>query len=119
MANGSLLSVDYHGQMTEEGAASGQFQARLQLSGRAFAAPADRTLLASALAAGIELASSCRNGTCRTCLRPLHAGSVRYHIPWPGLLPEERAGGWVLPCVAYPLSDVVLDDADASRPRPQ
>ena len=99
--------------MTEEGAAGGPFHARLQPSGRAFAAPSGRTLLASALAAGIALPSSCRNGTCRTCLQPLHAGAVQYRIEWPGLLPEERTGGWVLPCVAYPLSDVVLGDADA------
>jgi len=101
----------YHEAMTTTGAATGPHQARLQPSGRAFAAPADRTLLAAAAAAGIELPSSCRNGTCRTCLRPLHAGTVRYAIPWPGLLPEEKASGhWVLPCVAYPLSDVVLGD---------
>ena len=79
-------------------------------SGRAFEAQAQQTLLAAAEAAGVGLPNSCRNGTCRTCLKPLHAGQVAYRIPWPGLLPEERAGGWVLPCVAYPLSDVVLGD---------
>ena len=35
-------------------------------------------------------------------------GSVRYDIEWPGLSPEEKAEGCVLPCVAYPESDVVL-----------
>lgn len=99
--------------MSDEGAAPGLFHARLLPSGRDFPAPAQQTLLASALAAGIPLPSSCRNGTCRACLRPLHAGTVQYRIAWPGLLPEERTGGWVLPCVAYPLSDVVLGDADA------
>lgn len=65
----------------------------------------------SAALSGIELASSCRNGSCRTCLRPLRAGSVRYRIPWPGMLPEERSSGsWVLPCVAYPEGDVTLED---------
>ena len=34
--------------------------------------------------------------------------SVRYDIAWPGLSPEEKAEGCVLPCVAYPESDVVL-----------
>ena len=87
------------------------YRAVLQPSGRSFAAPADRPLLLAAQDAGIPLVSSCRNGTCRACLRPLHAGEVRYRIAWPGLLPEERAGGrWVLPCVAYPASDVVLGD---------
>lgn len=96
--------------MKQKGASPAVHRARLQPSGRAFDAPADRTLLASAAAAGIELRSSCRNGTCRTCLRPLQGGQVHYRIEWPGLLPEERTGGWVLPCVAYPLSDVVLGD---------
>jgi hypothetical protein len=35
-------------------------------------------------------------------------GRVRYAIEWPGLLPEEKAEGWVLPCAAYPESDLVL-----------
>jgi ferredoxin len=96
--------------MTAKGAAPASFHALLQPSGRGFTAPADRPLLLAAAAAGIELPSSCRNGTCRTCLRPLHSGEVDYRIPWPGLLPEEKAGGWVLPCVAFPLSDVVLGD---------
>ncbi|WP_299789217.1 2Fe-2S iron-sulfur cluster-binding protein [Ramlibacter sp.] len=92
-------------------AAPATYQAVLQPSGRSFSASANRTLLAAAAEAGIVLASSCRNGTCRTCLRALHAGSVHYAIPWPGLLPEERsAGNVVLPCVAYPCSDVVLGD---------
>lgn len=97
--------------MDNEGADAAPFRAVLQPSGRSFTATADRTLLASALASGIALPSSCRNGTCRTCIRPLHDGRVHYRIQWPGLLPEERASGrWVLPCVAYPLSDVVLGD---------
>lgn len=89
------------------------FRTTLHPSGRGFAAAADRTLLASALAAGVELPNACRNGTCRTCIAPLHAGSVHYRIAWPGLLPEERTGGWLLPCVAYPLSDLVIGDTDA------
>ena len=96
--------------MTREGAPAAQYEATLRPSGRRFSAPADRPLLLAAQDAGIVMASSCRNGTCRTCLRPLHAGRVEYRIPWPGLLPEEKDGHWVLPCVAYPVSDVVLGD---------
>ena len=96
--------------MQDEGAQPPVFEATLAPSGRRFAARADRPLLLSAAEAGFALASSCRNGTCRTCLRPLHAGSVSYRIPWPGLLPEEKNGAWVLPCVAYPASDVALGD---------
>jgi ferredoxin len=84
---------------------------------RAFAARADRTVLAAAEAAGVEWASSCRNGTCRTCLRRLDAGEVTYRLDWPGVLPDEREAGWFLPCVAYARSDLVLaDGGDQSLP---
>ena len=92
--------------MTVRGEAEAVFQALWRPSGQRFAAPAGQPLLRSAEAAGIALPSSCRNGTCRTCLQPLAAGTVRYRIEWPGLLPEERDGRWLLPCVAYPLSDL-------------
>ena len=84
------------------------FEARIEPGGARFGAPAGQPLLLSAARAGLEMPSSCRNGTCRTCIRRLVAGRVSYRIEWPGLLPEEKNGSWVLPCVAYPLSDVVL-----------
>ena len=78
-------------------------------------APAARTLLASAEAAGIDLPTSCRNGSCRTCLAHLSAGSVRHTVEWPGLSRDEKEAGWILPCVAVPLSDVVLAAPAARR----
>lgn len=66
------------------------------------------SLLESAERAGIELLSSCRNGTCRTCMCRLVVGEVRYRIEWPGLSQEEKAEGWILPCVAEPRSALVL-----------
>ncbi len=53
--------------------------------------------------------SSCRNGTCRTCICRLAEGKVRYSIEWPGLSGDEKREGYILPCVAYPLSDVVIE----------
>jgi ferredoxin len=76
-----------------------------------FDAPATTTLLASALRAGFMLDSSCRNGSCRSCMIRMVQGQVRYQIEWPGLLAEEKAQGWILPCVAYPESEVVLERA--------
>ena len=84
------------------------FQARLAPGAPAFEAPADAPLLLAAERAGLALASSCRNGTCRSCIGQLVSGPVMYRIEWPGLSAEEKAAGRVLPCVAYPLSDVVL-----------
>lgn len=73
-----------------------------------FVASAGQTLLQAALEAGRELPNSCRNGTCRTCICKLESGDVMYRIEWPGLSREEKASGFILPCVAYPLSDLVL-----------
>ena len=33
---------------------------------------------------------------------------MRYLIAWPGLSVDEKEEGWILPCVAHPTSDVVL-----------
>lgn len=69
---------------------------------------ADQPLLVSLELGGIDWPSSCRNGTCRTCLGQLLHGKVHYVIDWPGLSAEEKAAGHLLPCVAYPDSDVTL-----------
>lgn len=90
-------------------AVSSPAMAEVEPGGFRFEAEAGRTLLQSAEAAGIELPSSCRNGTCRTCICRLLEGQVRYRIEWPGLSREEKAEGWILPCVAEPLGDVRLD----------
>jgi ferredoxin len=95
--------------MTGNGQGGPRFLARFEPGGSVFEVAADQPLLLAAEQAGVGMPSSCRNGTCRTCICRLVDGQVRYLIPWPGLLPEEKAGGWILPCVAYPLSDVVLD----------
>jgi ferredoxin len=87
---------------------SAVFQARVEPGSEHFDAPATQTLLLSAANAGLEMPSSCRNGTCRTCICMLLQGEVHYRIEWPGLLPEEKLHGFILPCVAYPLSDVTL-----------
>lgn len=86
--------------------------------GWVFEAPACLSLMKSAQRAGIQLPRSCQNGTCRTCLCRLVSGQVRYRIDWPGLSPEEKADGLILPCVALPTSDVVLQVTGASQVTP-
>ncbi len=73
-----------------------------------FDAPPDLPLLVAAEQAGLLLANSCRNGTCRTCICRLVGGQVAYRIAWPGLSAEEKAEGCILPCVAYPVTDVYI-----------
>ncbi len=88
--------------------ADATFTACIHPDGPAFAVGARQTLLNAALHAGIGWPSSCRNGTCRTCICRVRSGQVRHAIEWPGLLPEEKADGWILPCVAHAQSNLVL-----------
>jgi ferredoxin len=69
------------------------------------------TVLASAEAAGVELPSSCRNGTCRTCLSRLRSGRIAYLVEWPGVSAEEKSQGYFLPCVAQARSDLEMEKA--------
>lgn len=80
-----------------------------------FPVSAGQPLLLSAARAGIALPSSCRNGTCRTCISKVVSGTVHYRIEWPGLSAEEKRDGYILPCVAYPQSDLVLENRAARR----
>lgn len=68
--------------------------------GWTFDAAPGETLLRAAERAGIRLPSSCRNGTCRTCLCGSDGGAVRYLVEWPGLSYDEKLAHDVLPCVA-------------------
>ena len=83
---------------------------RVEPDGATFDAWKHQTLLDSMEQGGLQWPSSCRSGHCRTCLSTLVSGEVRYEMEWPGLTPEEKAEGCVLPCVAYPVSDLTLKD---------
>jgi ferredoxin len=70
----------------------------------------------SAQCAGVELPSSCRNGTCRTCLSRLRSGQIDYQVDWPGVSTEEKEAGYFLPCVAQPRSDLEIEAEPVSAP---
>ena len=91
------------------------FSVTFMPQGWQFDAQSDRPLLLSAAASGITLPSSCRNGSCRTCISRLLSGQVQYRIEWPGLSIEEKRDGYVLPCVAYPQGDLTLKNRAARR----
>lgn len=81
---------------------------RVLPGGQQVTVAADQTLLQAALAAGVPMPRSCRNGTCRACMCRLLEGRIRYRIEWPGLLAEEKQEGWILPCVAHAETDLVI-----------
>lgn len=86
---------------------------RVEPLGQSFEAPDSLTILEAAGFANLHLPRSCRNGTCRTCLCKMISGSVRYTIEWPGLSREEKAEGYILPCVAIAETDVVIETEGA------
>ncbi|CAN5845462.1 hypothetical protein BH11PSE12_BH11PSE12_09950 [soil metagenome] len=86
------------------------FQVQLPLSRIQFTVSGNISLLEGALVAGIKLRSSCRNGSCRSCLCKLSTGQIRYKIEWPGLSKDEKADGYILPCIAFAMTDLVLDE---------
>ncbi|AMR81983.1 2Fe-2S iron-sulfur cluster-binding protein [Cupriavidus nantongensis] len=88
---------------------SAEFTAQVLPGHARFTAPTALSLLEAALLEGVALPNSCRNGTCRACASRLHAGTIRYRIEWPGLSPDEKDEGLILPCVACPESDVVFE----------
>jgi ferredoxin len=85
---------------------------QLHPCGTTLSAQPTQTLWQALQAAGVDWPVSCRNGTCRTCIGVLVAGQVRYTVEWPGLTPEEKTQGFVLPCVACAHSDVVLSRSE-------
>ena len=89
------------------------YQVRVEPAGLAFDAEGALTVLEAAEMGRVELPSSCRNGTCRTCLCQLREGQVSYSVEWPGLSAEEKAQGWILPCVAVAESNLVLEQPAA------
>jgi len=92
-----------------------KFAVRIAATDWRFETSAAISLLEAARLAQIDLPSSCRNGTCRTCMCRLLTGRINYRIEWPGLSSDEKRDGYILPCVAFAESDLVIDEPRARR----
>ena len=76
-------------------------------SGRTATAASSQTLLEIAESEGVEMAFSCRSGVCQACRTRVREGTVDCRSDV--LDPEDRAAGYVLPCVSWAVSDCVVD----------
>jgi ferredoxin len=73
--------------------------------------PADRYILHSAEAQGVELPFSCRNGACTTCAVRVISGQL-YQPEAMGISPKLKEQGYALLCVSYARSDLVVETQD-------
>jgi len=65
------------------------------------------TILDAALKNNIDLPFACQSGICTSCIGRCHSGKVYMEVE-DALSPEEIAQGFVLACVAHPLTDDVI-----------
>lgn len=63
-----------------------------------------KTVLEAGLAAGLNMPYSCQSGLCTACRGKIHSGEVKMDED-AGLSEKELAAGYVLCCVARPLTD--------------
>ncbi|MDZ7958161.1 MAG: 2Fe-2S iron-sulfur cluster-binding protein [Aulosira sp. DedQUE10] len=70
--------------------------------------PENESILAVADQAGLELPSSCHAGVCTTCAGKIISGSVD-QTDGMGVSPHLQKEGYVLLCVAKPLSDLKIE----------
>lgn len=98
------------------------YRIELQPSGNNFEVEDGQNILNAALAAGYQLAYSCRRGTCATCRCRIISGEVDFGEYVEAMLPPDmKADGYVLLCQATALSDVTLEahelKLEAQKPR--
>lgn len=91
----------------EAAAGGAEHEVRFARSGLSRRVPAATCLLEVAEDAGAPVESMCRGGSCGTCRTRLLSGRV--HDAGTALTAQERAAGWVLPCVARAADDCELD----------
>ncbi|WP_327140056.1 PDR/VanB family oxidoreductase [Nocardia sp. NBC_01327] len=85
------------------------FELRLARTGRTLRVAADRTIVEVLESAGIEVITSCREGTCGSCETPVLEGEIE-HRDTVLTAAEREAGATLMPCVSRARSDLLVLD---------
>jgi ferredoxin-NADP reductase len=89
------------------GTGRSEFQVTFAATGLTSRASGSQTLLETAEAEGVAITSSCRSGVCQACRTRLAEGDVDCQSTV--LDADDRAAGFILPCVSWAQSDCVLE----------
>lgn len=87
--------------------ATAAFRVTFAVTGTSGVASTSSTLLEAAEASGVVIGSSCRSGVCQACRTRLLDGDADCRSDV--LDPEDRASGFILPCVSWATRDCVLE----------
>lgn len=96
---GTTLHLERFAPVVDAGKGSSPIKVRLRSSGTTIEVPADKSILECLEDGGVDILSSCRSGTCGTCMtgvlagEPDHRDSVLSDA-------ERESGEWILPCVS-------------------
>jgi ferredoxin-NADP reductase len=97
-------------------AADARFAVRIAPGSRTISARAGEPLMNALERAGVVVPALCRSGVCATCRTRLLEGRV-FHAPGKALRASDHAAGFIHPCLAYPISDLVLRLPQTTGPR--
>lgn len=90
------------------------YQVELRNSGVTLTVAADQSIYRAALEKGIQLPIGCEYGGCITCAAKLISGKVRQPNAT-ALNRRQSLAGYILLCVARPVSDCVIEDGVQSH----
>jgi len=83
--------------------------------GKKFSQSVGETILEAAVLNGINLPYSCTTGRCSSCKCKILHGESTARSEETGLSEEEKSQGWILTCVRYAITDIVIDLEDLSE----
>ena len=93
--------------LAAEGHRHGELEVTFSATGRTARTSGARTLLEVAETEGVAISFSCRSGVCQACRTRLTNGDVDCQSSV--LDAEDRAAGFILPCVSFAQGDCVLE----------